>query len=64
LEDGYKIYYTDHRLETDKKPVHVQAIAEDREAVPNDQQDVMAFKPQQRQQYRGPQQNFNNKGNS
>jgi hypothetical protein len=62
--EAYKIYFTDHRLDMDMRPVQVHTIAGDPEAAPLDHQNVAAFRPQQRQQNRGPQQNFNNRGNN
>jgi len=64
VEDAYKIYFTDHRLEMDKESIPVHAVAKDSDNGQNDQQEVTVFRPQQRQQNRGPQSNFNNWGNN
>jgi hypothetical protein len=64
VEEAYKIYFTYHRLEMDKKSAPVHAITEDLDNGQNDQQDIAAFRQQQRQQNRGPQSNFNNRGNN
>ncbi len=50
VEDAYKIYFTDHRLEMDKKSTPVHAVNEESDNGHNDQQDIVAFIPQQRQQ--------------
>ncbi len=60
VEDAYKVFFTDHRLEMDKKSSQIHAVMEDPESVTQDQQDVLAFRPQQRQQTRQPQ-SFNNR---
>jgi hypothetical protein len=50
IEDAYKVFFTDHRLEMDKKALQIQAILEDQEFSNLEQkQDVAAFRPQQRQ---------------
>jgi hypothetical protein len=63
VEDAYKIYFTNHRLEMDKKSTPVHDVNEESDNGHNDQQEVMAFRPQQRQQNRGSQSNFN-RGNN
>jgi hypothetical protein len=63
VEEAYKIYFSDHRLEMNKKSTPVHAVTEEPDNGHNDQQDVAAFRPQQRQQNRGPQSNFN-RGNN
>jgi hypothetical protein len=62
VEEAYKIYFTDHRLEMDKKSTSVHAINEESDNGQADQQDVAAFRLQQRQQNRGFQSN-SNRGN-
>jgi hypothetical protein len=48
----------------DKKASEVHAVSEEQDfSNPEQQQDIAAFKPQQRQQNR-PKQNFNNRGNN
>jgi hypothetical protein len=61
---AYKIYFTDHRLEMDKKSTPVHAVTAEPNNGHKDQQDIMAFRPQQRQQNRGNQSNFNRGNNS
>jgi len=39
-------------------------VTEEQDSPNMEQQDVAAFRPQQRQQYRRLQQNFNNRGNN
>jgi hypothetical protein len=48
VEEAYKIYFTDHRLEMDKKLTPVGAITKGPDNGHNDQHDVAAFRPQQR----------------
>jgi hypothetical protein len=64
IEDAYKVFFTDHRLEMDKKASQIHTVMEAQVSPNGEQQDVAAFRPQQRQQYRGSQQNFNNQGNN
>ena len=63
VEDAYKVYFTDHRMEMDKKPNTVNAVNEESDGAQNDQQDVAAFRPQQRPQNRAFQSN-SNRGNN
>jgi hypothetical protein len=63
VEDAYKVFFMDHRLEMDKKASQIHAVAEESEVVNPEQQVVAAFQLQQRQQTRAPQQNFN-RGNN
>ena len=60
VEDAYKVFFTDHRMEMDKKLSSVHALADDSDNPAQQEQDVAAFKPQQRQQQR--QQNYNRGG--
>ncbi len=64
VEDAYKIFFTEYRIDMDKKAfsTSVHAVAEDQEAAVLDQE-VAAFLLQQKQQTQAPQQNFNNRGN-
>ncbi len=48
VEEAYKIYFSDHRLEMIKKSTPVHAVTEEPDNSHNDQQDVAAFRPQQR----------------
>jgi hypothetical protein len=48
--DAYKIYFTDHRMDMDKKPTAIHAINEESYNGQADQQDVAAFRLQQRPQ--------------
>jgi hypothetical protein len=59
-----KVFFTHKLLEMDKKASPIHAAMEDQDLPNMEQQDVAAFCPQQRQQYRGSQQNFNNRGNN
>jgi hypothetical protein len=53
VEDAYNVFFTDHRLEMDKKALQVHAVSEKQDFFnPEQQQDIAAFKPQQRQQNR------------
>jgi hypothetical protein len=62
--NAYKVFFTDHRLMMDKKASQVHVVSEEQEFTnPEQQQDIAAFRPQQRQQTRQ-QQNFNNRGNN
>jgi hypothetical protein len=63
VEDAYKIYFTNHRLEMDKKSISVHAVNEESDNGQANQQDVAAFRPQQRQQNWGFQSN-SNRGNN
>jgi len=64
VEDAYKIFFTEHRIEMDKKTAStsIHAVSEDQEAA-TQEQEVTAFQPQQKLQTWVPQQNFNNHGN-
>jgi hypothetical protein len=52
VNDAYKTFFADHRVETDKKErAIVNVINEDEESGnPATEQDIAAFRPQQRQQ--------------
>jgi hypothetical protein len=50
VEDAYKIYFTDHRMEMDKKPTAIHTVNEESDNGQADQQDVAAFRLQQRPQ--------------
>jgi hypothetical protein len=51
VDDAYQTFFTDHRVETDRKErAMVNAINEDEETATSTEQEVAAFKPQQRQQ--------------
>jgi hypothetical protein len=64
MEDAYKVFFTDHRLEMDKKASQVHVVSEEQDfSNLEQQQDIASFRPQQRQQNR-PQQNLNNRGNN
>jgi hypothetical protein len=63
VEEAYKVYFTDHRLEMDKKSSSVHAVNEEADNSQAEQQDVAAFRPQQRQQNHGFQSNPN-RGNN
>jgi hypothetical protein len=63
VEEAYKVYFTDHRLEMDKKSSSVHAVNEESDNGQVNQKDVAAFRPQQRQQNRGFQSN-SNRGNN
>jgi len=63
VEDAYKVYFTDHRMEMDKRPNTVNAVNEESDNIQSDQQDVAAFRPQQRPQNRAFQSN-SNRGNT
>ncbi len=52
VEDAYKVYFTDHRMEMDKKSNTVNAVNEESDSAQNDQQDVAAFRTQQKSQNR------------
>jgi hypothetical protein len=43
VEDAYKVYFTDHRLEMDKKSSSVHAVNEEVDNSQSEQQDVAAF---------------------
>ena len=70
VEEAYKVFFTDHRMEMDKKAAAVHAVADEPvHAVANEpegaeqpEQDVAAFRPQQCQQQRS--HNYNNTGNN
>ena len=68
VDDAYDTFFTDHRVESDKKERNlVNVINEDEDSSNNAteqelaEQDIAAFRPQQRQQQQryGPQQNPN-----
>jgi Skp family chaperone for outer membrane proteins len=61
VEEAYKVFFTDHRMEMDKKLSAVHAVTDKFENPVQQEQDVAAFKPQQRQQPR--QQNYNRGSN-
>jgi hypothetical protein len=63
VKEAYKVYFTDHRLEMDKKSSSVHAINEESDNGQVDQQDVAAFRPQQRQKNWGFQSNSNRDNN-
>jgi hypothetical protein len=64
LEDAYKVFFADHRLQMDKKASQVHVVSEEQDLSNLEQQkDIAAFRPKQRQKNR-PQQNFNNRGNN
>jgi hypothetical protein len=63
VEDAYKVYFTDHRMEMDKKSNTVNAVNEESDSAQNDQQDVAAFRQQQRPQNRAFQ-SSSNRGNN
>jgi hypothetical protein len=67
VDDAYDTFFTDHRVETDKKErALVNAINEEEDSGNNaTEQDIAAFKPQQRQQQQryGQQQNSNYRSN-
>jgi hypothetical protein len=63
VEEAYKVYFTNHRLEMDKKSSSVHAVNDESDNGQVNQQDVAAFRPQQRQQNRGFQSN-SNRGNN
>jgi hypothetical protein len=46
VDDAYKVFFMDHRLEMDKKASQVHAVTEEPEPN-NEEQDVAAFRPQQ-----------------
>jgi hypothetical protein len=60
VEEAYKVFFTDHRMEMDKKLSAVHVVTDEFENPAHQEQDVAAFKPQQRQQPR--QQNYNRGG--
>ena len=72
VDDAYDTFFTDHRVESDKKERNlVNVINEDEDSSNNAteqelaEQDVAAFRLQQRQQQQryGPQQNYNYRNN-
>jgi len=64
VEEAYKVFFTDHRMEIDKKATQIHTVSEEQEFSPSQsEQDIATFKPQQRQQQR-PQQNYNNRDNN
>ena len=56
VEDAYKVFFTNYRLEMDKKAASpsVHAVTEEQEAATQDQE-VAAFRLQQKQQTRASQ---------
>ena len=60
VEEAYKVFFADHRMEMDKKLSAVHAVTDEFENPAQQEQDVAAFKRQQRQQPR--QQNYNRGG--
>jgi len=59
VDDAYQTFFTDHRVETDKKErAMVNAINEEEETATSTEQEIAAFRPQQcqQQQQRYPQQ--------
>jgi len=67
VDDAYDTFFTDHRVETDRKErAMVNAVNEEEESNNSTQdQDIAAFRPQQRQQQQRytPQQNSNYRNN-
>jgi hypothetical protein len=61
VEEAYKVFFTDHRKEMDKKLSAIHAVTDKFENPVQQEQDVAAFKPQQRQQPR--QQTYNRGSN-
>ncbi len=61
VEEAYKVFFTDHRMEMDKKLSAVHAVTDEFENPVQQEQDIAAFKPQQRQQPR--QQTYNRGSN-
>ena len=63
VDDAYETFFTDHRVETDKKERAMVNVINDEEDSGNasTEQDIAAFRPQQRQQQQryGQQQNSN-----
>ncbi len=47
VEEAYKVFFTDHRMEMDKKLSTVHAVTDEFENPVQQEQDVAAFKPQQ-----------------
>jgi hypothetical protein len=52
MEDAYKVYFTDHRMEMDKKPNTMNVVNEESDNIQSSQQDIAAFRPQQKTQTR------------
>jgi hypothetical protein len=63
VEDAYKVYFTDHQMDMDKKPTTIHAVNEESDNGQINKQDVAAFRPQQRPQNQGFQSN-SNRGNN
>jgi len=63
VEDAYKVYFTDPGIEMDKKPNTIHAVKEESNSIQSDQQDIAAFRPQQKTQTRAFQPN-SNRGNN
>ena len=67
VDDAYDTFFTDHRVETDKKERAMVNVINDEEDSGNasTEQDIAAFRPQQRQQQQryGQQQNSNYRSN-
>ncbi len=61
VDDAYQVFFTEHRVEMDKKQSVIKTILEGPEPSIQEQ-DVASFRPQQKQQTRNYQQ-FNNRGN-
>ncbi len=57
VEEAYKVFFMDHRMEMDKKLSAVHMVTDKFEPPVQQEQDVTAFKPQQQQQPR--QQTYN-----
>ena len=61
VEEAYKVFFMDHRMEMDKKLSAVHGVTDEFENPVQQEQDVAALKPQQRQQ---PRQQTYNRGNN
>ena len=67
VHDAYQTFFTDHRVETDRKERAMVNVINQEEESANSatEQDIAAFRPQQRQQQQRymPQQNSNYRNN-
>jgi hypothetical protein len=67
VDDAYQTFFTDHRVETDRKERSMINAVNDDDETNNQETEIAGFRPQprqqQQQQQRYPQQNSNNKGN-
>jgi hypothetical protein len=61
VDDAYQVFFTEHRVETDKKAAAINVVSEEQNSA-NTDPEITAFHPQQKPQAHSGQQNFNQQG--